>query len=57
MMPAIAWILAGLGAAGVGLGFFADRSGQAVDESSNAALKFAAAGVVAYIVMKKAKVI
>lgn len=56
-MPAIAWILAGLGAAGMGLGFFADKSGRAVEDSSNAALKFAAAGAVAYIVLKKAKVI
>ena len=57
MWAALPWILGGLGVAGAGLGFFADKSGEAVQDSGNAALKVAVAGVVTFVILKKMKVI
>lgn len=37
-------LLLGLGAAGLGLGYLADKSGEAVDDAGSGALKLAAAG-------------
>lgn len=56
-LAAIGWIIGSLGVAGLGLGFFADKAGEATKDSGNAALKLAAAGVVTYIILKKTKVL
>lgn len=56
-MPAIPLLLAAAGVAFAGVGYFAKSSGQAVENSGNAALKLAAAGLIGYVVLKKAKVL
>lgn len=56
-MPVLAYIIGSVGVAAVGLGYFAKESGQAVNNTGDAAIKAAAAGLVMYIVLKKAKVI
>lgn len=56
-IAALPWILAGAGVAAAGLGFFADKTGEAVNDTSNAALKMAAAGVLTYVVLKNMKVL
>lgn len=49
----IAAIAALLGASG----YFIDKSGEGVNDASNAALKLAVAGIGGYFVLKKVKVI
>jgi len=59
-MPLIpAAIKLGLTAAGVMFagGFFVDKTGEGINDASNGIVKIAVAGGVAYIILKKVKVL
>ncbi len=55
-MPAILWLI-GSGAAALGAGYFIKSSGQAVEDTSNALVKYALAAGVLFIIAKKTKLI
>ena len=40
-----------------GLGYFIDKSGEAINDTANATIKIAGAAAVGYIVLKKTKVL
>lgn len=53
----IPWIFAGLAGAGVaaaGVGYLVDKTGEATEDTSNAAIKVVVALAVGYFVLKKA---
>lgn len=55
MHPAL--LIVGIPAALSALGFFVDKTGEGIDSASNGVVKVVGAGVVGYLVLKKAKVI
>lgn len=56
-LAVLPWLITAVGAAGLGLGYFADKSGEAAQDGGNAAVKVAVAGVLTFVVLKKMKVI
>jgi len=50
-------LLIGIPFALAATGFFIDKTGEGINDASNAAIKLAAAAGVGFIVLKKAKVI